>query len=99
MPAEPREIGIRMAIGADPARVMKMILKQAAWMSVTGVLIGLLLSAAALRALKDSFLAMAIDPLLFTVMPAGLLLTALLASAIPARRAARVDPLKALRAD
>jgi putative ABC transport system permease protein len=94
-----REIGIRMAIGADAPHVMKMILKQAAWMSVSGVLIGLFLSAAVVLALKESFLAMAFDPLLFTVIPAGLLLTALLAAAIPAHRAARIDPLKALRAD
>ncbi len=94
-----REIGIRMAIGADSARVMNMILRQAAWMSVSGVLIGLIVSAAAIRALAQSFLAMPFDPLLFTSIPAGMLLTALLASAIPARRAAQIDPLTALRAD
>jgi len=94
-----REIGIRMAIGADSARVLRMILKQAAWVSVTGVSIGLIFSLAAMRGLKESMVAAAFDPLLFTAIAAGLLLTTLLASALPARRAARIDPLKALRAD
>ena len=76
-----------------------MLLKQAAWVSATGVSIGLIFSLAATRGLKESMVAAAFDPLLFTAIAAGLLLTTLLASALPARRAARIDPLKALRAD
>jgi len=94
-----REIGLRMAIGADSARVLRMILKQAAWVSVTGVSTGLIFSLAAMRGLKESMVAATFDPLLFIAIPAGLLLTTLLASAIPALRATRIDPLKALRAD
>jgi ABC-type antimicrobial peptide transport system permease subunit len=94
-----REIGIRMAIGADPGRVMSMIVRQAAGMSVAGVSIGLLLSLVAARAMSQSPFATRPDPLLFILIPAGLLLTTLFASAIPARRAARIDPLRALRED
>jgi predicted permease len=95
-----REIGIRMALGADRPQVMQMILKQAATMGLTGVGIGLVLSLAASRALSASVMATpAFDPLLVTLVPLGLLLTALIAAAIPARRAASVDPMLALRQD
>jgi ABC-type antimicrobial peptide transport system permease subunit len=79
---------------------MQMILKQAATMGLTGVGIGLVLSLAASRALSASVMATpAFDPLLVTLVPLGLLLTALIAAAIPARRAASVDPMLALRQD
>jgi len=95
-----REIGIRMALGADRPQVMQMILKQAAAMGFTGIGIGLVLSLAASRALSASVMATpAFDPLLVTLVPLGLLLTTLLAAAIPARRASRVDPMVALRQD
>jgi predicted permease len=94
-----REIGIRMAIGADRSQVMKMILRQAAVMGLTGVGIGLLLSFAGGRALTVGLGAPAFDPILFTLVPLALLLTTLLAAAIPARRAAHVDPMQALRQD
>ncbi len=95
-----REIGIRMALGADRPQVMRMILKQASAMGLTGVGIGLLLSLAASRALSASVMATpAFDPLLVTLVPLGLLLTTLVAAAIPARRAAGVDPMLALRQD
>jgi predicted permease len=94
-----REIGIRMAIGADPGRVMNMIVRHAARMSVAGVSIGLLLSLVATRALSESPFMTGPDPLVFILIPAALFLTTLLASAIPARRAARIDPLRALRQD
>lgn len=95
-----REIGIRMAIGADRRQVMRMILQQAASMGVTGVGIGLILSLAAGRALSASALAVpAFDPVLFISVPVGLLFVTLFAAAIPARRAARIDPMLALRQD
>ena len=95
-----REIGIRMALGADRPQVMQLILKQATTMGVTGVGIGLLLSLAGSRALSASVMATpAFDPLLVTLVPLGLLLTTVLAAAIPARRAAGVDPMVALRYD
>ena len=95
-----REIGIRMALGADRPQVMRMILKQAATMGFTGVGIGLLLSLVGSRALSASIMATpGFDPVLVTLVPLGLLLTTLLAAAIPARRAAGVDPMLALRQD
>jgi macrolide transport system ATP-binding/permease protein len=95
-----REIGIRMALGAGRPQVMKMILKQATTMGLTGVAIGLVLSFAGSRLLSASVMATpGFDPVLFTLVPLGLLLTTLLAAGIPARRAARVDPMVALRQD
>ena len=95
-----REIGIRMAIGADHRRVMRMILRQACAMGIAGVAIGAVLSFAGGRALSASALDVpALDPVLFAVVPAGLLLVTLIAAAIPARRAARIDPMQALRQD
>jgi macrolide transport system ATP-binding/permease protein len=95
-----REIGIRMALGADRPQVMRLILRQAATMGLTGVAIGLVLSLAAGRALTASLMATpALDPVLVTLVPLGLLATTLVAAAIPARRASRVDPMVALRQD
>jgi macrolide transport system ATP-binding/permease protein len=95
-----REIGIRMALGADRSQVMQLILKQAATMGLTGVGIGVVLSLAGSRALSASIMATpAFDPVLITLVPLGLLLTTVLAAAIPARRATRIDPMVALRQD
>jgi predicted permease len=95
-----REIGIRMALGADRPQVMRLILTQAAAMALTGVAIGLVLSLAGSRALSASVMATpGFDPVLVTLVPLGLLLTTLLAAAIPARRAALFDPMVALRQD
>jgi predicted permease len=94
-----REIGIRMALGAARSEVVKMILRQAAGMGLAGVGLGLLLSYAVSRALSSGLGLPRFDPLLFSMVPLGMLLTTLLAAAIPARRAARVDPLVALRQD
>jgi predicted permease len=92
-----REIGIRMAIGAARPQVMKMILKQAGTMAATGACIGMLLCFAGSLALTIGMGAPSFDPVLFALVPIGLLLTTLLAAAIPARRAARIDPMRALR--
>jgi putative ABC transport system permease protein len=95
-----REIGIRMALCAARPQVMQLILKQAATMGLTGIGIGLLLSLAGSRALSASVMATpAVDPLLVIFVLLGLLLTTVLAAAIPARRAAGVDPMIALRHD
>jgi predicted permease len=91
-----REIGIRMALGAGRRQVIAGVLKQAAVMGVTGVAIGLALSPATrvVTAIFGPF-----DPLLFSLAAGGLLLATLIAAAIPARRAALVDPMVALRDD
>ena len=94
-----REIGIRMAIGAAQPQVLRMILKQAAIMGVSGVTIGTIVSLAVGRVLTVAVSTPAFDPVLFAAAPVALLLTTLLAAAIPARRASRIDPLQALRQD
>jgi len=92
-----REIGIRMALGAHQPQVMRMILKQAAMMGGAGVSVGLVLSVLYVRAIGAALSVPAFDPLLFSLVPVGLLLTTLVAASIPARRAARLDPMSALR--
>ena len=92
-----REIGIRMAIGADRAQVVRMVLRQAAVLGVAGVTAGVALSFAVGQALTAGLQVPPFDPLLFALVSAALLLTTVSAAAIPARRAAHVDPLLALR--
>ncbi|HYR89696.1 MAG TPA: ABC transporter permease [Terriglobia bacterium] len=94
-----REIGIRMALGAERLQVMRMILKQAAVVAGIGIIIGLVLSFVARPAVSLGRPVSAFDPLLFSIVPLGLLLTTLVAAAIPARRASQIDPQKALRQD
>jgi len=92
-----REIGLRIALGADRWQVVKMILRQSAMMSGAGVAIGLVISFAATRVLNKAF--PPLDPWLFAVIPVVLLLTTFLAAVIPARRASTVDAMVALRHD
>lgn len=93
-----REIGIRMALGAPPANVLRMVLTQGMKLTLVGLLIGLAAAFGAGR-LLDSMLygVSASDPLTFGGIAAVLALVALVACCIPARRAAKVDPLIALR--
>jgi ABC-type antimicrobial peptide transport system permease subunit len=92
------EIGIRMALGAQAEEVLRMVLREASWMAVAGVTLGLCGSlwlsrslSAMLYGLKPS------DPVTLAGAAALLLLIALLAAFGPARRASRVDPVRALR--
>jgi len=93
-----REIGIRMALGADRHDVMAMILRESARLATLGLGLGLLL-AVAVGKLAGSFLyhVPAMDTLTFSVVPLLLLVVTLVACAIPARRAAKIDPMEALR--
>jgi macrolide transport system ATP-binding/permease protein len=97
--ARTREIGIRMAIGARPQQVRNMILKQGARMSLPAAAIGLILSAIILGALNNGPLSAPFDYPILLALSTGLLLTTLIASVIPAWRAARTDPLRAIRED
>jgi len=93
-----QEIGIRMALGAESGAVRKMIVRQGMSLALTGIVIGLA-AAFALTRLMANFLfgVEARDPLVFVLVPAVLSLAALLAVSVPAYRAARTDPLDALR--
>jgi predicted permease len=92
-----REIGIRMAIGAQRSSVLRMVISQGLRLAVIGIVIGLVLSLGAARALNAIFSGSGTDwPILLLVAPALLAVT-LLAAYIPARRASRVDPTTALR--
>ena len=92
------EIGIRMALGAEPARVVRMVLGEASWMVLIGVVAGMA-GALALGHLIASMLygLKAWDPTTFIAASALLIVVAVAASWLPARRAAGVDPMKALR--
>ena len=93
-----REIGIRLALGAQRADVVQMLLRQGTSAALIGVAIGIA-SALALTQLMRSLLfgVSARDPITFAAVAALLIAMALLASYIPARRAMRVDPVVALR--
>jgi putative ABC transport system permease protein len=93
-----REIGIRMALGAQPADIRTMVLKQGAQLAGGGILAGLLLAAAAAPLLTALLYGVRpLDPVVFLAVPLVLLGVSLLASYIPARRAMQVDPMIALR--
>jgi predicted permease len=93
-----REIGVRMALGATPQRVLVLVVRQGVRPVVVGVVLGLLISAAATR-LLDALLydVSATDPFTLALVALGVLAVAIAAAAIPARRATRIDPLVALR--
>ena len=96
--ARTQEIGIRMALGANAAVVLRMVLAAGLWLVVAGLAIGLL-GAVALSRVIASFLyeTSALDPLIYAAVIVVLLGVTLLAILTPARRAARVDPMAALR--
>ncbi|HEX4596063.1 MAG TPA: ABC transporter permease [Bryobacteraceae bacterium] len=93
-----QEIGVRMALGATPRAIVKLILSHAAVWTVAGSLAGLAGSLFAVRAVRSLlFEVPEHDPWTFAVVLPGLLLVALAAAWIPSLRAARVDPTAALR--
>ena len=95
-----REIGIRMALGAQRQTVQWMILREGSIMLASGVLIGLLLAIATGKLLSGILYEVsAIDPLAFTLAPLVLAAATLLATWLPARRATRIDPMVALRTE
>jgi len=94
------EIGVRMAIGARPAEIVRMVLRQGMALVLVGLALGLA-GAFALTHAMTSFLfgVTPTDPATFVLVAAVLLAAAFVACSIPARRAAQVDPLRALRAE
>lgn len=95
-----REIGIRMALGADTFEVLRLILQQGMKLVLIGLAIGLAAALALTRLLKSLLFGVSTtDPLTFGVIAGLLTLVALLACWIPARQATKVDPMIALRCD
>ncbi len=93
-----REIGIRMALGAQSGEVLRQVLKEGARMVAVGLALGLMGSLAATRFIATLLFGVKpADPLTFSAVAAMLIIVALVASYIPARRATRVDPMVALR--
>jgi len=92
------EIGIRVALGAEQRDILKLILRQGVLLISIGAAVGLTLALAATRVLQSLLFGVsATDPLTFVVVLLVLIVVALLACYLPARRATRIDPLAALR--
>jgi len=94
------EIGIRIALGAGKANVLRMIFRQGVKIAILGLAVGLALALIATRALASMLYTVdARDPVIFTSVAVTLFVVVMLASYVPARRAAKVDPLVALRCE
>jgi putative ABC transport system permease protein len=94
------EIGVRMAMGATAADILRLVMGQGLRLAIAGIVIGSALAYALAQLLRGMLFAVApADPLVFGAVPVALILTVAAATAIPALRASRVDPMTALRAD
>lgn len=95
-----QEIGIRMALGAQPSNVVRLVLRQGMMLVLIGVAMGLVASLALTRVMTSLLFGVsATDPGTFLAVSGLLIVSALLACYIPARRAAKVDPMVALRSE
>jgi putative ABC transport system permease protein len=93
-----QEIGVRLALGAQPLNIMRMVLKQSVTSAVAGLLLGLAAAYALARYISSMlFEVTATDPLVFTAVPLLALIINLVAAYIPSRHAAKIDPSTALR--
>jgi predicted permease len=93
-----REIGIRLAVGARPGNVLMMVMRHGLFLSLAGLALGLMASAAMNNLLRAAFpVSSGVSPWLFASVVPALLAVTLTATFIPARHASRIDPLIALR--
>jgi len=94
------EIGVRLALGADPWQVFSLVLGQGLRLAVIGIAVGLVTAAVAARLVSGLLFATSTtDPLIYASLAVLLLTMAALACYVPARRAMRVDPMTALRSE
>jgi predicted permease len=95
-----REIGVRMALGAEPREVLRLVLTRALRIVVAGLIVGLAGAAGVTRVLQRFLFGVTpTDPIAFTIVTLLLMAVALIAAWLPARRATRIDPCAALRAE
>jgi putative ABC transport system permease protein len=95
-----REIGVRLALGADRGAVLRTVVGEGARLALAGIAVGLALAALAMPLLGAWLFGVdPRDPATYAVLAMGLVVVALAASYLPARRAAATDPLRALRTD
>ena len=95
-----REIGIRMALGANKSGLVWMFVRSALALTLIGTVVGLGTAAALMRLMRTLLFGISpLDPVTFTIVPVALVAAAALASYIPARRTSAIDPVEALRAE
>jgi hypothetical protein len=95
-----REIGVRVALGANPRQITALVVRQALTIAAAGIVLGLLGAVASTRVLASWLYGVSpLDPPTFLASAAGILAVAMLASYLPARRTTRIDPMRSLRAD
>jgi predicted permease len=95
-----REIGIRMALGAERQSITAMFVRNGLWLTGIGIVCGLVAAFATMRLMSSLlFNVSPVDPVTYATITAGVLATALLACYLPSRRAATVEPVHALRTD
>jgi putative ABC transport system permease protein len=92
------EIGVRLALGARQADILRMVLRQGLMLAIVGGAVGLIAAAAVAHTMSSVLYGVsATDPLTFGAVAGTLIVIALVACHIPARRALRIDPMSALR--
>jgi putative ABC transport system permease protein len=94
-----REIGVRLAMGASRRDVLAMILRRASWLTGAGISLGLVFAFVLAHLVAHLLRVSPNDPVVFTVITVVIAVAALGSSLVPARRATRVDPMQALRAE
>jgi ABC-type antimicrobial peptide transport system permease subunit len=94
------EIGVRMALGASRAQVLVMVMRESLWVLVAGLAVGIPLTFFAVRPLKSMLYQMSpLDPVSFVLAISVMILVSGCAALIPARRAASIEPMQALRSE
>jgi ABC-type antimicrobial peptide transport system permease subunit len=95
-----REIGVRLALGATRAKVFRIVIGSGIALAAAGAAIGVIVAASLTRLMENLLFSVSrMDPVIFTAVPVAMVIVAAFACYLPARRATRVDPMIALRAE